>query len=38
MPAPISAPTQTPNPSQKAAMLDAEAGEPRKIVEGKKHL
>ena len=37
VPAPISAPTRTPNPSQEAAMPDAEAGEPRKTVERKKH-
>ena len=37
MPAPIQALASTPNLSQEAAMPDAEAGEPKKTVERKKH-
>ena len=37
MPAPILIPTETANPSQEAAMPDAEAGKPRKTVERNKH-
>lgn len=38
VPAPTSVPAFIPNPSQEAAMPDAEASEPRKVVERKKHL
>ncbi len=37
MPTPTSAPTPTPNLSQEAAMPDAEASEPKRIVERKKY-